>query len=75
MKIQVKGTIQFREFGMGAWAVVADSGEQYELMQPLSEQLLQQGLNVKITGILRADVITMAMIGTVLQVESFEIAA
>ncbi|CAN1210410.1 DNA-binding protein [Tumidithrix helvetica PCC 7403] len=74
MKIQVKGKIQFHELGMGAWALVADSGEQYELMQPAPSQLLQAGLSVKITGILREDIMTMAMIGTVLQIESFEIA-
>ncbi|MEE3716151.1 hypothetical protein V2H45_05260 [Tumidithrix elongata RA019] len=73
MKIQIKGTIQFHEFGMGAWAVVAESGEQYELMQPAPSQLLQAGLSVKITGVLREDIMTMAMIGAVLQVESFEV--
>ncbi|EDX75336.1 hypothetical protein MC7420_1254 [Coleofasciculus chthonoplastes PCC 7420] len=57
---------------MGAWALVADSGETYEL-QDAPDELQQPNLNVKVQGEVREDVMTTAMIGPVLQVQSFEV--
>ncbi len=72
MSITVTGTVQSADFGPGAWSLVTDKGEQYELHQPTPDKLLQAGQKVKVTGKIRDDVMTMAMIGPVLQVEKFE---
>jgi len=51
---------------------VATSGETYELHNP-PKDLQTAGLNVKVTGRIRGDVMTIAMIGPVLEVVSFEL--
>ncbi|MEQ8382731.1 MAG: hypothetical protein RH949_10220 [Coleofasciculus sp. A1-SPW-01] len=72
MSINVTGKIEHKDIGMGAWALVADSGETYEL-QDAPDELQQPNLNVKVQGEVREDVMTTAMIGPVLQVQSFEV--
>jgi hypothetical protein len=72
MSINVTGKIEHKDIGMGAWALVADSGETYEL-QDVPDELQQSNLNVKVQGEVREDVMTTAMIGPVLQVQSFEV--
>ncbi len=72
MSITVTGKIEHKDIGMGAWALVAESGETYEL-QDAPDELQQSNLNVKVQGEVREDVMTMAMIGPVLQVQSFEV--
>ncbi|MEQ8961753.1 MAG: hypothetical protein RLP02_28140 [Coleofasciculus sp. C2-GNP5-27] len=72
MSINVTGKIEHKDIGMGAWALVAESGETYEL-QDAPDELQQSNLNVKVQGEVREDVMTTAMIGPVLQVQSFEV--
>jgi hypothetical protein len=72
MSINVTGKIEHKDIGMGAWALVAESGETYEL-QDAPDELQQPNLNVKVQGQVREDVMTTAMIGPVLQVQSFEV--
>lgn len=72
MSINVTGVIEHKDIGMGAWALVADSGETYELQNPPSK-LQQPNLKVKVKGDVREDVMTVAMIGPVLEVQSFEV--
>ncbi len=67
----VVGTIEKKGFGFGTWALVADDGTTYEL-KDAPEALQQSGLKVEVTGKIREDVMTMAMIGAVLEVESFQ---
>ncbi|ABW25678.1 hypothetical protein [Acaryochloris marina] len=71
MSIEAKGTITFQSFGLGVWALAAKDVT-YELFEPPTE-LQQEGLSVNITGIIRDDIMTVAMIGPVLEVQSFEI--
>jgi hypothetical protein len=68
--MEIAGTIERKDIGIGAWALVAESGETYELKDAPPE-LCQNGLKVKITGQIREDVMTAAAIGPVLQVNSF----
>lgn len=68
----VTGTIEKKGFGFGTWALVADDGTTYELKDPASE-LQQEGIKVEVKGKIREDVMTMAMIGKVLEVESYEL--
>lgn len=66
----VTGTIEKKGFGFGTWALVTDDGTTYELKDPSSE-LQQEGIKVKIKGKIREDVMTIAMIGKVLEIESY----
>ncbi len=70
--ITVIGGIERRGFGTGAWALVAEDGTTYELLD-CPRDLRQVGLRVSIQGTLNDDVMTLAMIGKVLNVSSFEI--
>ncbi|MBD0362766.1 MAG: hypothetical protein ICV55_08365 [Coleofasciculus sp. C3-bin4] len=72
MSIKVTGVIERKGLGPGTWALVADSGETYELKDAPSE-LHKSGLKVKVQGEVREDVMTFAMIGPVLEVKSFEV--
>ena len=71
MSITVKGVIEHKGFGPGTWALVGEDGETYELKDAPSG-LKQAGLKVSVTGEVRKDVMTFAMIGPVLEVQSFE---
>ena len=59
-------------FGFGTWALVTDDGTTYELKDPAAE-LKQEGIKVEVQGKIREDVMTMAMIGAVLEVESYKL--
>jgi hypothetical protein len=73
MSITVTGTIQHRDIGTGAWALVTDDGVTYEILRGADKNLLQAGQKAKVTGKVRDDVMTVAMIGQVLEVKSFEV--
>ncbi|NEP55498.1 MAG: hypothetical protein F6K31_00360 [Symploca sp. SIO2G7] len=72
MSIKVTGVIQRQDIGMGVWALVAESGETYELRNAPNE-LQQPQLKVQVEGIIRDDIMTIAMIGPVLEIQSFEL--
>ena len=72
MKLTLTGKIEWQELGMGVWVLVADEGTTYELKDPPSD-LCQTQAKVKIVGQIRDDVMTLAMVGTVLEVSSFEL--
>ena len=72
MSIHVEGTIERKGFGPGTWALVSSSGETYELHKAPHE-LQKAGLQVKVSGKVRDDIMTIAMIGPVLEVEKFEV--
>jgi hypothetical protein len=73
MSITVTGTIQHRDLGPGAWALVTDEGVTYEILRGANKNLLKPGQKAKVTGQVREDVMTIAMIGPVLEVKSFEV--
>ncbi|WP_342597021.1 hypothetical protein VKI21_16580 [Cyanobacterium aponinum UTEX 3222] len=70
--ITVKGEIQYRAIASGTWVLVSDTGETYELYKP-SENLRQEGLKVEIKGDIRSDVMTIAMVGQILEVKELNI--
>jgi hypothetical protein len=72
MSITVTGSIEKKGLGPGTWALVSEGGETYELKDAPSE-LKKSNLKVKVTGKVRDDVMTFAMIGSVLEVKSFEV--
>ncbi|MBE9210137.1 hypothetical protein IQ244_27300 [Nostoc sp. LEGE 06077] len=73
MSITVTGTIERRDIGMGAWALVTNEGVTYEILKGADKSLLKAGQQAKVTGQLREDIMTMAMIGPVLEVKSFDV--
>lgn len=73
MSITLTGTIERRNIGTGAWALVTEEGVTYEILRGADKNLLQAGQTAKVTGQVREDVMSMAMIGPILEVKSFEI--
>ncbi|WP_421656133.1 hypothetical protein [Leptothermofonsia sp. ETS-13] len=72
MSMQVEGKIERKGFGPGTWALVSTDGKTYELHKPPAD-LHKVGLNVKIKGEVREDIMSFAMIGPILEVKSFEV--
>lgn len=70
MSITVTGIIEKKAIGTGTWALIGDDSKTYELKGTTAE-LRQPNQKVSITGIIRDDVMTLAAIGPVLEVESF----
>ena len=74
MSLKVTGTVNRVNIGPGAWALESEDGTAYELYEAPAP-LLQPGAKVQVEGQIRDDVMTMAMIGPVLEVLSFEMLA
>lgn len=72
MSITVTGTIERNNMGVGTWALVTDDGVTYEV-HSTAKDLLKSGQKVKVAGQVREDIMTVAMIGPVLEVKSFEV--
>ncbi|MEL6441956.1 MAG: DUF5818 domain-containing protein [Cyanobacteria bacterium J06621_8] len=70
--MKVTGTVEKKGFGFGTWALVTSDGTTYELKDSAS-QLQQEGIKVEVTGKIREDIMTLAMIGAVLEVDSYQI--
>ncbi|MEY2831189.1 MAG: hypothetical protein RLZZ574_447 [Cyanobacteriota bacterium] len=68
----VTGTIEKKGFGFGTWALVTDDGTTYELKDAPAE-LQQEGIQVEVKGKIREDVMTIAMIGKVLEIEFYKL--
>ena len=69
--MEVIGTVKYQTIGIGVWSLVTKKGEAYELYNSPPE-IHQDGLAVKISGEIRPDIMTVAMIGEVLEVRSWE---
>jgi DNA-binding protein YbaB len=70
--IKVTGKIEYRAIALGAWALVSQEGKTYELQNPPSE-LQKDGLSVEVEGTVKEGIMTISMIGQVLEVRSFKI--
>lgn len=71
--ITVEGIVQRSGMGMGTWALITREGTTYEILKGAPKDLLQPSLAVRVKGEIREDVMTIAMIGPVLEVKSFEL--
>jgi hypothetical protein len=69
--VTVKGTIARQDFGPGVWSLVSDDVT-YELHNPPKE-LQQDGMTVSVEGQIRDDVMSLAMIGPILEVKHFKV--
>lgn len=73
MTITVSGTMKKSNLGAGTWALNSDDGQTYEVMHDAPQELLKDGQKVQVKGQIRNDVMSVAMIGPILEVESFEV--
>ncbi|NJK37180.1 MAG: hypothetical protein HC835_03490 [Oscillatoriales cyanobacterium RM2_1_1] len=71
MSITVQGKVERQGFGPGTWALVT-TDQTYELKNAPPE-LQKTGIMAEVTGEIRRDMMTLAMIGPVLAVESFNL--
>jgi hypothetical protein len=72
MTITAIGKIEKKGFGFGVWALVSEDGKTYEL-QDHPPELCQTQTKVKIKDTIQEGVMTLAMIGPVLVIASYEI--
>lgn len=70
MSLTVTGTLEWQDLGLGAWVLVSESGETYELQDPPPQLCRWQG-KVEVTGEVCEGVMTLAMVGPVLEVRAF----
>jgi hypothetical protein len=70
--LTLEGTVQKSTIGVGAWALRTEQGT-YEIMKDAPEGLLKAGQPVRVKGKVRDDVMSIAMIGPVLEVSEFEV--
>lgn len=70
--IKVTGKVEYRAIALGAWALVSQEGKTYEL-QNSPPELQKDGLSVEVEGIVKEGIMTISMIGQVLEVRSFKI--
>lgn len=70
--MKVSGKVEKKGFGFGVWALVTEDDITYQLKDPVAE-LKQVGIKVEIEGKIREDIMTTAMIGAVLEIESYKL--
>ena len=73
MNVTITGTIERRNIGLGVWAFVTEDGVTYQIPKSAHKNLLKSGQKAKVTGQVRNDLMTTAMIGPVLEVHSFQV--
>lgn len=73
MNVTITGTIERRNIGLGVWAFVTEDGVTYQIPKSADKNLLKSGQKAKVTGQVRNDLMTTAMIGPVLEVDDFEL--
>ncbi|OKH19355.1 hypothetical protein [[Limnothrix rosea] IAM M-220] len=66
---ELTGKIEKRDVGIGVWALAATDGQVYELRN-LPSDCQQPDTEVKVTGRVLEDAMSIAMIGTIFEVES-----
>ena len=68
----IEGVVKRSRLGVGTWSIVG-MGRTVEIFRGKPKEILQEGLRVRVTGKIRTDVMTAAMIGPVFEIESFRI--
>lgn len=68
--MQYTGQIEFLDIEGGVWVLTTSEGTHYSLFRA-PKDLLQEGMEVVITGQIKPDMVTAAQVGEVLEVSSF----
>ncbi len=72
MNVTLIGKLEHKAIGLGSWVLITSEGTTYELKNSPAELLKVKG-KVKITGKTRDDLMSLSMLGTILEVKSFEV--
>ncbi|MGK7891860.1 MAG: hypothetical protein AB4042_21245 [Leptolyngbyaceae cyanobacterium] len=67
-----EGVVERSPLGTGTWSIVG-ADQTVEIFQAQPEEILQEGLRVRVTGRTRPNVMTLAMIGPVFEIDQFQI--
>ncbi len=68
--MEYTGRIEFLDIEGGVWVLTTPAGKHYSLFRA-PKALLQEGMEVVITGQIKPDMVTAAQVGEVLEVSSF----
>lgn len=71
--MQVTGKVKWIDQGSGTWGLEGNDGKTYELYGSKAEEMsAMEGKQVSVQGDVRQDIMTMAMVGPVLEVKSYK---
>ena len=71
--VTIEGTIKRSGISTEVWTLVTGDGSSYEMLPNAPKSLFQPGMQVRVRGQVRNDVMTATLIGTALEVKSFEL--
>ena len=69
--VTIEGVVKRSRLGVGTWTIVG-MGRTVQIYRNQPEEILQEGLKVRVTGKVRTDVMTAAMVGPVFEIEQFQ---
>ena len=69
--VTIEGVIKRSPLGPGAWTIIG-MGRTVQIFRNQPEDILQEGLKVRVTGKMRPDIMTAAMVGPVFEITDFQ---
>lgn len=70
--VTIEGVVKRSLLGPGAWTIMG-MGRTIQIFRNQPQEILQDGLKVRVTGKMRPDIMTAAMVGPVFEVTDFQI--
>lgn len=70
--ITIEGVVKRSPLGPGAWTI-AGMGRTVQIFRNQPQDILKENLKVRVTGKMRPDIMTAAMVGPVFEVIDFQI--
>lgn len=70
--VTIEGVVTRSRLGVGAWTIVG-MGRTVQIFRNKPEEILKDGLKVRVTGKMRPDIMTAAMVGPVFEIASAQI--
>ncbi|USR92816.1 hypothetical protein NEA10_08920 [Phormidium yuhuli AB48] len=71
--MKLTGVVKHVAMGTGAWTLETGTGQVYELHESTPSEVLKPGQSVTLEGTVRDDVMTLAALGPVFEVKSFQL--
>ena len=69
--VTIEGVIKRSPLGPGAWTIVG-MGRTLQIFRNQPQDILKEGLKVRVTGKMRPDIMTAAMVGPVFEITDFQ---
>ncbi|MEM9213548.1 MAG: hypothetical protein AAGD25_04300 [Cyanobacteria bacterium P01_F01_bin.150] len=69
--VTIEGVVRRSRFGAGAWTIES-TGRTVQIFRNQPEAILEEGLKVRVTGKVRTDMMTAAMVGPVFEVDRYQ---